>query len=409
VRVLLGGVPFGKNNVGDEAILEGVVGLLREICPGVSLTVSTADPVTSDKLGVAVVPLLGFDEQDPQRIREAMARHDVFVWSGATGLSDYPEVSARLLELAQQCGCKTALLSVGMNRELNPALYRVLPGRRRRVLKLLDALTGERLDAVALEERRRRARALRHLRRALGKADLVSVRDAPSLTELRRAGVRGDVLVGADSALRLTPTPWQKLPLAPGARAALESSDTRIGLCISTQGQVVKAGGDEAASEVEAWAALLDRLTDRERTRVVFIPMNPITDAGLARTIVDKMRNPTRVEVLEGRLEPADVVAVAEKLDAVISSRLHLLILASIAAVPLIGLGNGTKVDNFLRDFGLEPACHVLGMDYDRLYDETLRMVAEKPAFQARARQVHASALARIEALKQPLARIVCP
>jgi polysaccharide pyruvyl transferase WcaK-like protein len=262
---------------------------------------------------------------------------------------------------------------------------------------------------VALEERRRRARALRRLRSALARADLVSVRDPASLTELRRAGVSCDVHVGADSALRLSPTPWAALSLSPGARAALESGDTRIGVCISTQGQVVGAGGEPAGAQEEAWARFLDRLTDRERTRVIFIPMNPFTDAKLAHAIVGRMRNATRVEVLEGQLSPADVVAIAERLDAVISSRLHLLILSSIAATPLIGLSNGTKVDNFLRDFGLDPACHVLAMDYERLYAETLRMVADKPAFQAQARQVLTAARARIEALKPALGGMICP
>ena len=60
-----------------------------------------------------------------------------------------------------------------------------------------------------------------------------------------------------------------------------------------------------------------------------------------------------------------------------------------------------------MREFGLDPACHVLEMDYERLHAETLRMVSEKAAFQARARKVHAQALARIEALKPALGRLV--
>ena len=133
MKILLGGVPFGRNNVGDEAILECVVGMIREVCPAATITVSTDDPeTTAEKLGVETVPLFGFAPPFSRTLmEECIAAADVFVWAGATGLSDYPEIPLSMLEIAHRAGTKTVVWGVGMNTELNPSIYRVLPGKRR--------------------------------------------------------------------------------------------------------------------------------------------------------------------------------------------------------------------------------------------------------------------------------------
>ena len=60
MKILLGGIPLGCDNIGDEAIVAAVVGMLKEDIPGVELTVATADPGTAGLLGVEVVPPYGF-------------------------------------------------------------------------------------------------------------------------------------------------------------------------------------------------------------------------------------------------------------------------------------------------------------------------------------------------------------
>ena len=60
MKILLGGIPLGCDNIGDEAIIAGVVKMLKESVPGVELTVATADAATAQLLGVSVVPPFGF-------------------------------------------------------------------------------------------------------------------------------------------------------------------------------------------------------------------------------------------------------------------------------------------------------------------------------------------------------------
>ena len=60
MKILLGGIPLGCDNIGDEAIIAGVVKMLKESVPEVSLTVATADESTGGLLGVGTVPPYGF-------------------------------------------------------------------------------------------------------------------------------------------------------------------------------------------------------------------------------------------------------------------------------------------------------------------------------------------------------------
>ena len=85
MKILLGGIPLGRNNVGDEAIIAGVVKIVREVSPRAAITVSTDDPETAARLGVQVCPLFGFDvvRYDPSAMRRTILEHDATVWSGA--------------------------------------------------------------------------------------------------------------------------------------------------------------------------------------------------------------------------------------------------------------------------------------------------------------------------------------
>lgn len=400
-RVLIGGVPFGRNNVGDEAILECVVAIVRELCPGAKISVSTDDgPATAARLGVRTVPLFGFE---PPYSREEMRReleaHDVFLWAGATGLSDYPEIPTAMLGIAQAAGRRTVVWNVGMNNELNPAKYRLLPGRRRTLLRLASKLTLGALDAVAWEERRRQARARRTIADRLAAADLVVVRDPESKLEIAKcAPPLPKIEVGADSALQLQPAAGESLSLSNAAAALLAAPGPKVGVCISAQREVRNR---------RELLAFLDRVTGDLGARVLFVPMNPVTDAALMTGLHREMARPDRAAVLEGRYDPGAILAVAGRLNVILSSRLHLLIFASIVHVPIIGISRGSKVDNFLAPFGLRAAGSVDECDFAAVLAETARLIAGQTAFADTSRQVRADLLARLAAAKERLRTVL--
>jgi len=409
LKILLGGVPFGRNNVGDEAILECVVKMVREICLSAQITVSTDEPeTTAAKLGVETVQLFGFKPPFSQTLmEERLAAADVFIWAGATGLSDYPEIPLAMMEIAHRAGTKTVVWGVGMNDELNPFMYRLLPGRRRTLLILLSLLTLRRVDFIHLSlltlrrvdfiqrfETRAEARARNKIVEQLNAADLVVLRDPETLAAVHACGQVPSAIVGADAAELLEPAAWESIPLTCEARVILESDARKIGLCISAQRQLFHE---------RELIEFLDRLADSQY-RIVFLPMNPRTDAELMKNLRGKMKNKDASVVIEGRREPGEILAIAARLDLVISSRLHLLILASIVHVPIIGISRGSKVDNFLTPFGHVSAGTVDECDFDHMQSELDRLVESRSEFAEVSGAVHEMLLQRLDIAKGKLA-----
>jgi polysaccharide pyruvyl transferase WcaK-like protein len=135
--------------------------------------------------------------------------------------------------------------------------------------------------------------------------------------------------------------------------------------------------------------------------------MNPITDALLMRGLRDAMRQPERALVVEGRYEPGEILTVAGTLDVVAASRLHLLILASILHVPIIGISRGSKVDNFLEPFGLTSVGSVESCDFGRLEGEFRRLLDDRAGFERRSRQVRQELLTRLERARVRLREVL--
>lgn len=394
MKILLGGVPFGRNNIGDEAILACVVKIVREASPDAELTVSTDDPATADRLGVRVCPLFGFDviPYSEEEMRAVMGRHDVYIWSGATGLSDYPDRACQLLAAARQANCRRIVWNVGMNTELNPAKYK-LHGKRLALAAWADRVSAGLFSVQSRLEGKMEAAARAGLKRELLDCRLVVTRDPESARELKRCELpAGRVVVGADSALIQDATPWPLKSLSADDIRRLEKPGIRrVALCVSAQ------------REITRWPELvgtLDRILELPHVELVGLPMNPITDLEILVRLQNAVKNPEAFQVIAGVTEPADITALAARMDVIISSRLHLLILGSIHHVPLIGISRGSKVDNFLEPFGVKAVGSVESCDFGALVRETSRLLEEGKAFRELSRKVRANLLERLDAAR---------
>ena len=390
MKILLGGVPLGCDNIGDEAIIACVVKLLRDMFPAAELTVCTRErEKTARLLGVKTVPLYGFPpEPDWRGFAEEVRRHDVYCWFGATGLSDYPECALHLLDGARRAGVKSIVWGVGMNSQLNPVFYRVR-GKRRKLLDLLSLLSFHLADWASLYESLLCRRTRRHIRRSLSSCALVVLRDEESVREVERCGFTRAV-TGADTAIGLR-SAAPPLPPAPGAK--------RIGFCISAQ---------NAVRDLEGIRHLWDSLLERSDLRVVLIPMNPKTDRELMRGLAAKCAHPERIECLESDL-PSAVQACAGQCRLVVSSRLHLLILAANAGVPGLGIERGSKIANWLKAFRRTPSGKVEDCDFEALRRQILE-IADAPSEPLRTeigkvmKQMHGRLDATSELLRRCLA-----
>ncbi len=360
MKVLLGGVPFGCDNIGDEAILACVVKMLRDDVPEARISVATADPGTAKRLGVEVVPPHGFAGVPIAGFGRVAAGADVYVWCGATGLSDYPDTALSLLREAQRAGVPTFVWGVGMDDELNPAFFKAA-GRRKAILDAL-ALTP-RYEALL------RRRLARRISKVLPRCRGVWLRDFESAAVLARFGFTG-ARVAADTAI------LQRGATGGSAKSfASGGSGRTLGLCISAQRRVADLDGAR-------------RLVDAVRAsgaRVAGIPMNPKTDRPLLESL--------GVECISGT-SPEAVFDAAARCDVVLSSRLHLLILAANAGTPVMGLARGSKLANWLANFGRRVEGSVQDCDWDAATRRVLAALRDRGDWDA----VRASAYARLEA-----------
>lgn len=363
MKILLGGIPLGCDNIGDEAIIACVVKMLKSSLPGVELTVATADPATADLLGVKVVPPFGFAGRGLEGFADVVRRQDAYVWCGATGLSDYPHVALDLLEIAQGAGVPTFIWGVGMDDELNPAFFKV-HGKRRLVLSLFGL--------VGWYERRLRARLARRIAATLPKCKGVWLRDPQSAAMLSATGF-ADAKVAADTAILM----WNgECGTGNGERGST------LGLCISTQRQVADLDGVKGLiAAVRASGA-----------KVVGIPMNPKTD----RALLDRLG----VESIEGTT-PEAVQEAAAKCNVILSSRLHLLILAANVGTPGIGIARGSKLANWLSNFNRTVAGSVFDCDWKKVTDKVLAAFSNRGDWDAVRDAAYAKLMERLEAARK--------
>ena len=342
MKILLGGIPLGCDNIGDEAIIAAVVGMLKESVPGVELSVATADPATADLLAVKVVPPFGFAGRSLDGFAEVARQHDAYVWCGATGLSDYPHVALDLLEIAQREGVATFIWGVGMDDELNPVFFKV-HGKRRLVLKCLGL--------VGWYERRLREKLRARIAALLPRCSGVWLRDPQSAAMLASLGF-ANAGIAADTAILL----GNGSNLAQRRRGA---EGYTLGLCISTQRQVADLDGVKG----------LIAAVRESGAKVLGIPMNPKTDRALLESL--------GVECIKGTT-PEAVMDAAAKCDVVLSSRLHLLILAASVGTPIMGIARGSKLANWLANFGRTVEGSVYDCDWEKVTSRVLAALKDR-------------------------------
>ena len=370
MKILLGGVPFGSGNIGDEAILCCVVEIFRRNFPDAELICATSDPAgAAEKYQVQTLPAYGFDPAVTMRdFRRALKDIDIFVWAGGTGLSDYPHIGASLLENAQKMNCKTVIWQVGMNRELNPEYFQ-LHGRK---LKL-----AELFGLTAYWERQLEYKIRQRLQACVSKCDLVILRDQPSLIELHASGEFPAAFYGADSVLLQQPSPGTLLEPDPFKRRS-------VAVCLAE-----KLSKRKSAEALDFFRKLQKELD----VRLVFIPMTP-GDRQLMMPLIE-MLDAEQHNVFCDFSDPSDIQNIIGSCQLLISGRLQLTIMALNANVPGIGIANSSKIANCLNMFGLPVFNNQISIDFSELFAECSRWLNE-PDFARRAEEVRRKMLNRL-------------
>lgn len=311
---------YGGLNIGDEAILTSAVAQLREAVPRVELTAFTRD-VAHTRAHHDVEHVIDARAALRDELVSEVERLDLLLLGGGGLLYDREAESyLHLPRIAQAVGVKTATFAIGAG----PLVHM---GERRAVADCLNGMAA------------------------------ITVRDSRARRLLEEIGVEREITVTADPALLLEPE-----PPPPGAleREGIEPDRRLVGVSVREPGAA--AEGLESRVYHALLANAADFVADRFDASLLFIPMER-TDMRHAHRVIGEMALPDRATVLKGTYDPRQLLSIMGRLDLAVGMRLHFIIFAALAGVPLLGLPYAAKVTSFLERVGL-PAPQLIEREY---------------------------------------------
>lgn len=223
-------------------------------------------------------------------------------------------------------------------------------------------------------------------------------RDEPSRQNLMRSHLNEVPIVGADPVIILEPRAVCAQHLDASVIEFLNAHQIKFGICISSQQPVLQL------DELAAW---LDAQIIARGAGIVFIPMNPITDLETSQQILSRMHHKTQVCILKGVRSPEVIAGITQQMNLVISSRLHLLILASLSHTPCLGIERGSKVRVFLSQLGQEVVGTTDCINFTRLDNCVNDVMTRSVEFKAAACNGRKRMLARLERVSSIFGRAV--
>jgi polysaccharide pyruvyl transferase WcaK-like protein len=199
----------------------------------------------------------------------------------------------------------------------------------------------------------------------------MTVRDQESKVALEEAGVLRPLEVTADPALLLQPEDFD----ADTLRSEWVPPNRRlVGMSVREPG---RAAQHLAADEYHQLLAQVgDFLVHRLDAHLLFVSMER-SDIRHAHAVLSHMTAAEHCRVLHGNYRPRQILGLMRHLDLAVGMRLHFLIFAALAGVPLLALPYAGKVFDFAQQIGapvprgvVREAAGPLLAQVDRLWDE---------------------------------------
>ena len=194
----------------------------------------------------------------------------------------------------------------------------------------------------------------------LNHANLITVRDRKSEKRLHELGVnKPKTIVTSDLAFLLSPNLSQNILLQEINQHSYNSK-IKIGINVRPF--------DPMYSSYRIWTedkliidmpTVCDSIIEKYNATLVFIPMVSSRrtrdyhralrcDDELSNQIVQRMKHKGNTIVINGDYAPEDLMGLLSKMQMVIAARLHVLLLASVAKVPVIALEYAPKIGSFM-------------------------------------------------------------
>lgn len=313
-RLLLAGF-FGCGNIGDDAILMGLVKGLEETPHEMRVLAGSPERLARH------YGLLALDRMDMGVVGQAMAEADALVFPGGSIFQDATSVRspmyyAKLVSIAKQHKKRVVMLGQGVGP--------------------LTKWLGK--NAA---------------RNAFNSADVICARDPLSATAIRELGVKTPVQLTADTAF-LLPRP-----------ELMESSQDSFGVgTMKTVGINCRPFG-RGSQVVDLFATLAKTLFEQG-----MVPTMIAQDSGEDQPLVDAISKACngKVPELKGVSTARQLQERIMRMDAVVSMRLHTGILATTVGVPSLMVSYDPKVTAFANVMGVGNPLRIEGLTPDRLW-----------------------------------------
>lgn len=368
-RLIIGGNIYGCGNIGDDAVLAGI---LREIRRAIPDAVLCIEAHRGRALPFVRESCEWVDCYDRSAVFAKIRECDIYVVGGGTMIGDeltlqFPlEHLAARVSYAKWHGKKVMFAGVGANRLCKPR--------------------GERI-----------ARGLLQL------ADAVSVRDIPSLQVCRElCPERADQFkCDADPAYLLEATPTDRTRFVKNSFCGERKI---IGV------NVLNEAWGHLDGYKKAIATVCDRLHDEKGIETVFfcneVRAESYYDLMANLETAAWMQRPHRV-LYPHYLSPGEMLDVIGTFDVVLSLRMHALIFAAMQGVPFAGISRIDKVNNFFDQFGQAPVGSVDDASADQIFEGVESAMACWPELQFQVAAVVADLKKRSQGIGTSIAHLV--
>ncbi|MGW5559855.1 polysaccharide pyruvyl transferase family protein [Micromonospora sp. NPDC003944] len=339
---------YGGRNLGDEAILTGLLTDLRTQEPNARIIVFSRNPehTRAAHPHVEAVPWEGVSRTDSALV---LAQLDLLILGGGGILYDREARRyLRVVRVAQERGLPLITYAVGVGP------------------------LSEAVDTGMVRE-------------TLSSATQVTVRDQESRMVLEEAGLLNPITVTADPAFLLQP---EEFPAHLLAEEGVPVGQRLVGISVREPGRAAER------LDVDGYHRLLaqigDFLVHRIDACVLFVPMER-DDIRHAHGVLSHMVAADRGRILHGTYSPQQVLGLMRHFDLAVGMRLHFLIFAAMVGTPFLPLPYAGKVFDLAQRLGVPALRGVerevegpLLAEVDRLWDEreqraeaTARRVAE--------------------------------
>jgi len=292
---------YGFRNTGDEAILQTIINQIRKAIPKAEITALTYKAKeTSERFGINAI-----SRNDFRELIRAIGSSDAVISGGGSILQDATSNRSLLyylaiIYIAKKFGKKVMFYGNGFGPITNSL--------NKKLAKLI-----------------------------INEVDAITVRDHYSKEFMQSLGIKKNITVTADVVFAME-KPSEESTNVLLEKEALSLDKPLIGISIR------KWKGQENYKSIIAKTA--DYLVKRN-FQVVFIPMQYPDDYVISSEIIGMMD--TSAKVIEEQYSPQQVLGLIGKLHLLIGMRLHSLVFAAIASIPMIGIEYEDKVKSFLK------------------------------------------------------------